>query len=44
MSDVMRAYGGAVVSELVGTYMLFLLSEKYNKKISGIILVPDYEW
>ena len=27
----MRAYDGAEVCELVG-YMLFLLSEKYNKK------------
>ena len=27
----MGAYNGAEVSKLVGTYMLFLTSEKYNK-------------
>ena len=28
----MGAYDGAEVCELVGTYMLYLISEKYNKK------------
>ena len=32
----MGAYDGAEVCELVGTYMLFLISEKYNKKYFGL--------
>ena len=28
----MGAYDGAEVCELVGTYVLYLISEKYNKK------------
>ena len=32
----MGAYDGAEVCELVGTYMLFLISEKYNKKDFGL--------
>ena len=31
----MGAYGGAEVCELIGTYMLFLISEKHNKKDIG---------
>ena len=32
----MGAYDGAEVCELVGTYMLSLISEKYNKKDFGL--------
>ena len=32
----MGTYGGAKVCELVGIYMLFLISEKYNKKDFGL--------
>ena len=32
----MGAYDGAEICELVGTYMLFLISEKYNKKEFGL--------
>ena len=32
----MGAYDGAEVYELVGTYILFLISEKYNKKDFGL--------
>ena len=32
----MGAYDGAELCELVGTYMLFLISEKYNKKNFGL--------
>ena len=32
----MGAYDDAEVYELVGTYMLFLISEKYNKKDFGL--------
>ena len=35
----MGVYDGAEVCELVGTYMLSLISEKYNKKISDIIVM-----
>ena len=30
------AYDGAQACELVGTYMLFFISEKYNKKDFGL--------
>ena len=32
----MGAYAGAEVCELVSTYMIFLISQKYNKKYSGL--------
>ena len=32
----MGGYGGAEVCELVGTYMLSLISEKYNKNDFGL--------
>ena len=32
----MGAYDGAEVCELVGTYMIFLISQKHNKKYSGL--------
>ena len=35
----MRAYDGAEVCELVGTDMLSLISENYNKKISDCIVM-----
>ena len=35
----MGAYNGAEVCELVGTYMLSLISEKYNKKILDFIVI-----
>ena len=35
----MRAYDGAEVCELVGTDMLSLISENYNKKISDYIVM-----
>ena len=33
---IMGAYDGAEVCQLVGTYMLSLISEKYNKKDFGL--------
>ena len=36
------AYDGAEVSELVGAYMLNVLSKKYNKTISGFIGMMDW--
>ena len=35
----MGAYDGAEVCELVGTYMLSVISEKYTKKISNFIVM-----
>ena len=32
----MGAYDSAEVCSLVGTHMLFLISEKYNKKVFGL--------
>ena len=32
----MGAYYGAEVCELVGTFMIFFMSQKYNKKYSGL--------
>ena len=32
----MAAYDGAEVCELVGTYMIFLMSQKNEKKYSGL--------
>ena len=37
----MGAYDGAEVCELVGTYMLNLLSKKYNKTILDFIVMMD---
>ena len=34
--DTVGAYDDAKVCELVGTYMLFVISEKYNKKYFGL--------
>ena len=38
----MGAYDGAELCELVGTYMLTLLSKKYKKTILGFIVMMDW--
>ena len=46
----MEAYGSVEVCELVGTYMLSLTSEKYNKKDfrlycdDGLVVVKNRKW